>query len=89
VDDRVLHVERVAGDDPRDEVLLAVAVQGEAEAAAVDGAALLDELLQGAVDVLLTGEPADSKPLRRARVACRTATKLTEDSWAMPWTRVK
>src|SRR5689334_1833519 len=43
VDEGVLHVERVRRDDALDEVLLAQAVQGHAEAAAEDRAALLDE----------------------------------------------
>src|ERR1700761_717380 len=56
VDEGVLHVQRVGRDDPFDEVLLARAVQRQAEPAAVDLAALVDERLQRAVDVLLARE---------------------------------
>jgi hypothetical protein len=56
VDQGVLDVQRVGGDDALNEVLLAGAVQGQAEAAAVDLAALGDEGLELVVDVVLAGE---------------------------------
>src|ERR1700741_2937996 len=56
VDQRVLDVQGMGGDDALDEVLLAGAVQGQAEAAAEDLAALRDERLELVVDVVLAGE---------------------------------
>src|SRR5688572_23969583 len=56
VDDGVLHIERVRGDDALDQVLLAAAVQRQPEAATEHGPALSDERRQGVVDVLLAGE---------------------------------
>src|SRR5882757_9612296 len=56
VDQRVLHVQRVRRDDALDQVLLAQPVQGQAEAAAEDLAALLDERLERLVDVVLARE---------------------------------
>src|SRR5690349_12538863 len=56
VDQRVLHVQRVRRDHALDEVLLAGAVQGQAEPAAVDLPALGDERLELVVDVVLARE---------------------------------
>ena len=56
VDDRVLHIERMRGDDALDQVLFASAVQRETEAAREDGAAFGDERRERVVDVLLAGE---------------------------------
>src|ERR1700744_261433 len=56
VDEGVLHVQRVGGDGPFDQVLLACAVQRQPEAAAVHLSGFVEERLQRAVDVLLARE---------------------------------